>query len=77
MIASRPNGLVDYTIDGAIRRHVEMVLDYTGGDYAWACEELGVDRKTLYRWQRAWDAGAAPIVRPAPMVGRLKVMKQA
>lgn len=53
----RPSGLVDYTVRSATRRHVAMVLDYTGGNLGWAADELGVNKTTLWRWIREDNKG--------------------
>lgn len=51
------NGLVDWSLDSALRRHVAEVLRYTEGDQEWAADELRVNRSTLYRWLRRWFSG--------------------
>lgn len=52
------NGLADLRVDSAIHRHVLQVLEYTGGDYAWAAEELQVNVVTLRRWIDKWRVPA-------------------
>ena len=48
------DGEDDPSIDTVIRRHVERVLEATGGHKAQAAKLLGVDLSTLYRWHRKW-----------------------
>lgn len=52
------NGLADWSLEHAIRRHVAEVLRYTEGDQQWAAEALGVNPSTLYRWLREWGSQA-------------------
>lgn len=58
-LISPSNGLADWSLDSALRRHVAAVLEYTEGDLAWAAAELRVNVSTLYRWRKAWDEGRA------------------
>ena len=53
----RANGIPDFSLHHAAMRHIEMVLDYTDGDTAWAAQELGIHRTTLGRWQKAAARG--------------------
>lgn len=52
-----PNGLADWSLDSALKRHVAAVLEYCDGDLEWAASELGINRSTLYRWRKAWAEG--------------------
>lgn len=56
-LLSPDTGLADWSLDNALKRHVDAVLDYTEGDHGWAADEMGVNRSTLYRWRRAWREG--------------------
>ncbi len=62
MIALLPNGLADLNLRRSMARTIAFALDYCTDelgnvDYAWAADELGVDRSTLYRWRKACEAG--------------------
>lgn len=48
------NGLADWSLENAIRRHVAEVLRYTAGDQQWAADELGVNPSTVHRWLKSW-----------------------
>jgi transcriptional regulator of acetoin/glycerol metabolism len=54
---NHPNGLIDLTLDSAIRRHIVRVLEYTDGQKDWAAEEMGISPSTLYRELKRWDQG--------------------
>jgi len=45
-----PNGLPDdLTLDAAIRRHIQLILDINRGNKLRAARQLGISRSTLYR----------------------------
>lgn len=46
---TRPSGLVDLTLDSAMKRHLALVLEYCDGNLQWAAEELGVNKATVAR----------------------------
>jgi hypothetical protein len=52
-------GIIDHTLESAIRRHVSFVLDYTEGELDWAAQELGVNASTLWRWRKQWERADA------------------
>lgn len=47
-------------IDHLVQRHVDVVLEHTGGNKSRAAKILGVDLSTLYRWQAKWKKGVEP-----------------
>lgn len=56
----KPNGLADWKLEHAVRRHVLETLLYCEGSWHWAAAELGVDAATLYRWRRKWGWTPSP-----------------
>lgn len=48
------NGLADMRVESVIRRLAEFALEYCGGNFEWAADELGVNETTLRRWLKAW-----------------------
>lgn len=51
-------GITRWSVSEAVHRHVEECLHYTGFDYAWAADELGVNVSTLFRWRKRWASGS-------------------
>lgn len=70
------NGLADLRLHSAIRRHMAMVLEYCSGDITWAAEELGVDRTTVWRTLKNWEAARPRGMQqpPRPRKARLELV---
>jgi DNA-binding NtrC family response regulator len=61
--SGRPPGDQDdlaLTLEAVERRHIRRVLESTGGNLTAAARRLGVDRGTLARKRKRWDAGGVP-----------------
>lgn len=44
-----PKGIADLRMGSAVIRHVWLVIDYCDGNLAWAAQELGIHRTSLWR----------------------------
>ena len=51
----RENGMIDWTLDHALQRHIRACLRYCGGNRKWAASELGVNESTVFRRTRKWE----------------------